>query len=93
LALCLLGAFVAPLVLCAIYLDLTRPLPWGVESGTPTDWLVIVVAVGSGAACLLGLPWPWLYRILVTVVYVPAFGYAFLVFWMLYECAQTGDWL
>jgi hypothetical protein len=89
----LLGAFVVPLALCSIYLELTRPLPFRVNGGSELDEAVVFSCIGIGAFCLLMLPCWWLYRFLAVAVYIPGFGFIVLMYYLAYECAKAGVWL
>lgn len=96
LTLCLLGAFVVPIIVCSIYIDQTR-FVGGVHVGASedsdlTDLVFVFSCVGLGMLFLSGLPVHWGYRILAGITYIPVFGYFLLIYWIGYECSQAKAW-
>ena len=87
------GAFVLPLIVSTVYLESTHFQPPAVHDELDSDVPVVFACLTLGIVSVLVLPCRLLYRILAVVLYVPAFGHFFLMYWMCYEMSRTGKWL
>ena len=93
----ILRVLAAELVSCvtlAVYIELTRDLPFTTTpDGLDSDMPVLFACVGMCAVSVLALPCKWLYRVPMAIASIPFFFYLLAYFWLGYEMTRTGGCL
>jgi hypothetical protein len=87
----LVGIVFAPPTLMSLYLGFSRwPSRWFTES---CDWTALALSVGVGVACIARLHKPLALRVVFCLLYIPAAGFALVLYFLYFVGVVFGDWL
>lgn len=85
-----IGIFAGPLALWTICLWLSHLSPRWIGN---LGWLGLLLSIGAGVVCILGLPLSSGWRMILGWLFVPAAGLLLLLYGIYFEGVVYGDWL